>query len=176
MTATYEKIATTTLASAVASVTFSSISGSYTDLVVIANVQGQSNGCNIQIWFNGDGSSTKYSSTTLYYSGSSTLSTRNSNTAKLNFGTNGGQAFSNANQFTLNIYNIQNYSNTTTYKSVLGTTRSPDGGYTGAGELDQSVGLWRDTAAITSIDIGVDNSKTMQIGSTFTIYGILKEA
>jgi len=172
MASTYEKIATTTLGSAVASVSFTSISGTYTDLVIIANVQGQSNGCNIQIWFNGDGSSTNYSSSTLYYTGSTVASTRNSNTAKLNFGTNGGQPFANANQFGLNIYNIQNYSNSTTYKTALGTSRSPNGGYTGAGEFDLAVGMWRNTAAITSIDIGVDNSKTMQIGSSFTIYGI----
>jgi hypothetical protein len=35
MTATYEKIATTTLGSAQADITFSSISGAYTDLVII---------------------------------------------------------------------------------------------------------------------------------------------
>jgi hypothetical protein len=172
MASTYEKIATTTLGSAVASVSFTSISGSYTDLFIIANVQGQSNGCNIQIWFNGDGSGTTYSSSTLYYNGSTIAATRNSNTAKLNFGTNGGQPFSNASRFGLNTYNIQNYSNSTTYKTVLGTTRSSSGGYTGAAEIDLATGLWRNTAAITSIEIGVDNSKTMQIGSSFTIYGI----
>ena len=42
MTATYEKIATTTLGSAATSVTFSSISGSYTDLVLFStgNISG----------------------------------------------------------------------------------------------------------------------------------------
>ena len=169
---TYTSIASQTLASAASSITFSSIPQGYTDLVVVANVQGQSNGCNIEIWFNGDNSASNYSSTTLYYAGASAASTRNSNTSKLNFGTNGGQPFSNANQFAFNSYNVQNYSNTTTYKTVLGATRSPDGGYTGAGELDQAVGVWRSTAAINSISIGVDNSKTMQAGSTFSIYGI----
>jgi hypothetical protein len=172
MPMTYEPIATQTLGSAVADVTFSSIPSTYTDLVVIANVQGQSNGCNIQIWFNGDGSGTNYSYTNLYYSGSSALSNRGTNAAKINFGTNGGQPFASASQFAINIYNIQNYSNTTTFKTALGTTRSPNGGYLGNGELDQAVGLWRNTNAITSISIGVDNSKTMQIGSTFTLYGI----
>lgn len=172
MASTYEKIATTTLGSAVASVSFTSISGTYTDLVIIANVQGQSNGCNMQIWFNGDGSSTNYSNTVLYSTGSVAASGRTSNQAKINFGTNGGMPFANANQFGINIYNIQNYSNTTTYKTLLGTSRSPSGGYTGAVEFDLAVGMWRNTAAITSINIGVDNSKTMQIGSSFTIYGI----
>jgi hypothetical protein len=37
MTSTYEKIATNTLGSAASSVTFTSISGAYTDLVLISN-------------------------------------------------------------------------------------------------------------------------------------------
>lgn len=172
MPLTYEKIATTTLSSAVASVSFTSISGAYTDLVIIANVQGQSNGCNMQIWFNGDGSSTNYNNEVLYGSSTTAAAGGTTNQAKLNFGTNGGMPFANANQFGLNIYNIQNYSNTTTFKPVLATSRSPEGGYTGAGEFDIAAGIWKSTAAITSIDIGVDNSKTMQIGSNFTIYGI----
>jgi len=172
MASTYEKIATNTLSSATASISFTSIPGTYTDLVVIATVQGQSAGCNMQIWFNGDGAGTAYNSVVLYGSSSAVASLRNTNNAKLNFGTNGGMPYADANQFGLNIYNIQNYSNTTTYKTVLGTNRSPVGGYTGAGELDLAGGLWRSTAAITSVDIGVDNSKTMQVGSTITIYGI----
>jgi hypothetical protein len=36
--------------------------------------------------------------------------------------------------------------------------------------LKASVGLWRNTAAITSITI--TNAGTYQIGSTFTLYGI----
>ena len=175
MTSTYEMIQKTTLSSAVASVSFTSITGTYTDLVVIASVQGQSNGCNIQIWFNGDGSSTNYSTTTLYSTGSAINSTRNTSQPKINFGTNGGMPFATSNQFGINIYNIQNYSNSTTYKTVLGTSRSTDGGYTGATELDFAAGVWRNTAAITSINIGVDNGKTMQIGSTITIYGIKAE-
>ena len=171
--ATEEFIATQTLSSAVASITFSSIPATYTDLVLVSNVQGQSAGCNIQIWFNGDGSGTNYSSTVLYGSSSAIASVRNTNGAKINFGTNGGQPYANANQFAINIHNVQNYSNSTTYKSVLGTTRFPTGGYTGTGEFDVAVGIWRNTNAITSLDVGVDNGKTMQIGSTFTLYGIL---
>jgi hypothetical protein len=170
---TYSPIASQILTSAVSSVTFTGVPQYYTDLVVVANVQGQSNGCNIEIWFNDDNSSTLYSTTTMYYSGSSALSTRNSSASRINFGTNGGQPFANANQFATTTYNIQNYANATTNKTILATTRSPDGGYTGAGELDQSVGLWRNVNPITSISIGVDNSKTMQIGSTFNLYGIV---
>jgi hypothetical protein len=172
MAVTYEMIQKSTLTSAVASVTFTAISNIYTDLVIIANVQGQANGCNMQIWFNDDGSSTNYSSSVLYSTGSVVGAGRSANQAKINFGTNGGMPFSDSNQFGLNIYNIQNYSNTTTYKTIFGTARNLNNGYTGAPEFTQAVGMWRNTAAISSISIGVDNSKTMQIGSSFTIYGI----
>lgn len=170
---TYTPIASQILSSAVSSITFTGIPQYYTDLVVVANVQGQANGCNIEIWFNDDNYSTLYSTTTMYYSGTSALSTRNSNASRINFGTNGGQPFANANQFGNNIYNILNYTNNTTNKTILATTRFPNGGYTGEGELSNAVGLWRNIDPITSISIGVDNSKTMQIGSNFTLYGIV---
>jgi hypothetical protein len=59
--------------------------------------------------------------------------------------------------------NFFNYSNTTTYKTVL----------TRAGRNNQAteafVGLWRNTAAITSISL---TSQTYTTDSTFTLYGI----
>ncbi len=60
--------------------------------------------------------------------------------------------------------NVMNYSNTTTYKTIL--SRSSDL-YTEA-----SVNLWRNTAAITSIIIGAQGAYTFSAGSTFTLYGI----
>ena len=52
MTATYEKIATTTLGSSQASVTFSSISGSYTDLVLISDSTVASGSDGVRLRFN----------------------------------------------------------------------------------------------------------------------------
>ena len=66
MTATYEKIATTTLGSAQATVTFSSISGAYTDLVAICNFGGASAAEDFTIRFNGDTNNANYSSRRLY--------------------------------------------------------------------------------------------------------------
>lgn len=172
MAGTYEKIDTNLLTSAVGSFAFTSIPGTYTDLIIMTSIQGQSNGANVQIWFNNDGAGTAYSNTVLYSASSTAYSGRTTNAAKINFGTNGGMPFQNANQFGTNIWNIQNYSNATTYKTVFGTSRSPNGGYLNAQELDSAVGIWRNTAPITQINIGIDNSKLMQPGSRFTIYGI----
>ena len=62
MAITYEPIATTTLGSATASVTFSSL-GSYTDIVLVCSVQSASSGdARINIRFNGDTAS-NYSGT-----------------------------------------------------------------------------------------------------------------
>ena len=164
MASTYEKIATTTLGSAAASTTFSSISGSYTDLVLVMNLTGVSTGGYAAgVQFNSDTGS-NYSGTNLYGTGSSVASTRTSgaNTVYI-YGTDIGIS----NAVSTSITNFQNYSNTTTYKTFL--TRH---GQAGTGTL-ANVGLWRSTSAITSIKIEI-YAGTFSSGSTFTLYGILK--
>jgi len=41
-----------------------------------------------------------------------------------------------------------------------------------ATETKAVVGLWRNTAAITSMDCGTGGANTFQVGTTFTLYGI----
>ena len=66
MAATYEPIATTTLTSTQSSVDFTSISGSYTDLIVVANAAYSGTVDDIRFRLNGTGgSSTAYSYTIL---------------------------------------------------------------------------------------------------------------
>ena len=74
MTATYEKVQSTTLSSTQSTVTFSSISGAYTDLVL---VMGGSNSANsdLRMRFNGDTGS-NYSVTVLFGDGSAANSFR----------------------------------------------------------------------------------------------------
>jgi hypothetical protein len=153
---TYTPIATTTLGSAQSTVTFSSISGTYTDLVVVINgsVSATKN-CTVQL--NGDTGS-NYSWTYLYGSGSSASSARSSNTAEglINYvGT----------EQSTTILQINNYSNSTTYKTVLSRSSSSV-----LGTMAIAL-LWRNTAAITSMNL-VAPSATWSTGSTFTLYGI----
>ena len=75
--ATYTPIASTTIGTAVASYTFSSISGSYTDLVLIASVQLSSAGQSFLYQYNGD-TGTNYSLTILKGNGTSATSDRRS--------------------------------------------------------------------------------------------------
>ena len=158
MPSTYTPIATTTLGSNQSSITFSSISSTYTDLVLIVSANSSSAGAAITLQFNSDTGS-NYSQTYLYGSGSAASSGRGSNGTEMNIG-NTDQT---NNQST--IINIQNYSNATTYKTAL----SKGGGAT-IGAIAY-VGLWRSTAAINAVRVGV-NTGTLNTGSTFTLYGV----
>ena len=160
MPSTYEPIATQTLGSAAASVTFSSISASYTDLVLIVNISGSTD-INVQMQFNGDTGS-NYSTTVLGGSGSAAGTDRYSNQSHIQINY---QAFLTAAFNTNSIINIQNYSNATTYKTSLSRFNNASNG------VDAVVGLWRNTAAITSVLLKT-HTGTFATGSTFTLYGI----
>jgi hypothetical protein len=160
MAITYEPIATTTLSTATASVTFSSISGTYTDLVVIINGTATTAFGQIQMRINADTGS-NYSTTYLWGTGSAAVSDRDSNisTGGMNPGFIGtGQGS--------NIFNIQNYSNTTTYKTVV--ARSSVTG----NRVSATVNLWRSTSAVTEVRFNILGGDTFASGTTFTLYGI----
>jgi hypothetical protein len=155
MPSTYEPIATTTLGSTQTSVTFNSFSG-YTDLVLVASVSSSGGGGVASLRFNGD-SGSNYSDTYMYGNGTTAASGRDVSQTVMSAGD-----YPSSGTFSVNIYNFQNYSNSTTNKTVL--MRHSTNGVTVA-----SVGLWRNTAAITSI---VLSSGGYAAGSTFTLYGI----
>ena len=155
---TYEPIATYTLGSAAANVTFSSISGSYTDLILVANNLVDTNGYCFLRYNNDSGSN--YSRTFIVGTGSAANSFRSSNQTQIDFNARtSGTGY-------LNKLQIMNYSNTTTYKSAL--IRSD----MASAETDAFVTLWRSTSAITEINIISPSGSGIQAGSTFTLYGI----
>jgi hypothetical protein len=160
---TYFPIATTTLGSAQATVTFSSISGSYTDLVMVANV-GCSSASQRAGWQANADTSTNYSRTILYGNGTTAASDRASNDSVAwgIFDGIGGISTTLAGNF---ITQFQNYSNATTYKTALTRYNAASIG-TGT-----SVQLWRSTAAITSLVFSLSGGNWLS-GSTFTLYGI----
>jgi len=165
MTATYDCIATTTLTTNTASVTFSSISGSYTDLVLIINV-GATALEDIGCQFNSDTGS-NYSSTIVGGDGTNAVSGRISNATVLGLTNN---AYMDTTINGAHIVNFMNYSNTTTYKTVVKR------GSNAARGVEAIVGLWRSTAAISTIYLYGRNSGYLFLsGSTFTLYGIKAE-
>jgi hypothetical protein len=162
MPSTYDPIATTTLSTATASVTFSTIPGTYTDLVLVARITGVSAATDPWIRINSD-TGTNYSWTWLAGNGGTPQSARSGGSdTKLYY-----SAISTIQNNVQNvIWNFNNYSNTTTYKTVL--WRESDAGT----ETAATVGLWRSTSAITAIEISLDSSRTYSSGSMFTLYGI----
>jgi hypothetical protein len=160
-TGTYTLIASSTLSSTSATVTFSSIPGTYTDLLLVASAKGTGTG-DIALRFNDD-SATNYSATHLYGTGSAAGSIRYSGDtfARIDY-----YGYLETTDFTVNLANIMDYANTTTYKTVLSRASHAANG-TNAG-----VSLWRSTSAITKVVVMITNSSQFVSGSTFKLYGI----
>jgi len=161
-TVTYEPIATYTFPSN-GTFTFSNISGAYTDLRIVCNIKSTAGGMS----FNPNNTSSSiFSMTYLRGNGSAASSTRLS-TADLG-GTgyylfNGAVSTTNFETVTIDLFN---YSNTTTYKTVLVRFNNSTS-WVGA-----AVGLAQTTSAITSLVFGFDGGGSYVSGSTITIYGI----
>jgi hypothetical protein len=162
-TPTYEPIQTYTLSTTQSSVTFSSISG-YTDLVLVANpIISGGTAYNLQGWFNSDNAGTSYSATRLSGTGSGSGSSDNvPNYPVLLFSGAVKVQTTYGSQF---IIQIQNYANTSTFKTVLCRSSNAATG------VDAIINTWRSTAAVTSFSVRPEVS-TFAAGSTFTLYGI----
>ena len=152
---TYTPIATTTFSGGT-TYTFSSIPSTYTDLVLVVACSSAAVET-ILLRFNGD-TGTNYSWTRILGNGSSASSLLQSNTS----GAVGG--FMDNGQH-VNITNIMNYSNTTTYKTTISRMNAPSS-YVGA-----FTSMWRSTSAINSITILGDSGGTFNNGKA-TLYGI----
>lgn len=167
MAATYEKVQSTTLNSTQSSVSFTSISSAYTDLVLVLNpIANTAADSYPYIRFNSD-SNTNYSRT--FYRGNGTATSADRTVNEDRGYLIGGNVVQTNNAFN-GIVNINNYSNTTTFKTYSSRTNSPTG--TNASN-EGLVGMWRSTSAITNITIYC-GSNSFVSGSTFTLYGILK--
>jgi hypothetical protein len=164
---TYVAIAEQTLGSAAASVTFSSIPGTYTDLVLVcSNLKASVGSNNVYVRFNSDTGS-NYSYTMLSGNGTTAFSVRGTSLAYNYFG--GYDTGVDATEPTTVITNIMNYANATTNKTTL--TRFGVINAAGGGETHAIVNLWRSTSAINTILI-YPFTGTWSTGSVFTLYGI----
>lgn len=164
---TYTPIATQTLSSAASSVTFSSIPGTYKDLVLVTQAGLSVNNNSLYMTFNSDTAS-NYSSTSVEGYTNSYDSYRLSSQSKVMIaGVNIGLATTVGPSMSTS--NIMNYSNTTTYKTIVG--RWADSNDAGNKESGAVIGLYRSTSAITTINI-FSQSGNLASGSVFTLYGI----
>lgn len=167
--ATYEPIATTTLGSDTASVTFSSVSGSYTDLVLVCSYAVTSSG-NTGLMRVGNGSAdtgSNYSDIVIYGNGTSSASQRDTNKTFFYLIEAGNVGLTVGNTNT--IVNLMNYANTSVYKTVL--FRGNSSAATTFPAVEAQAGLWRSTSAINFIYLYTSGGN-FSSGSTFTLYGI----
>ena len=167
MPSTYKPISTTTVSgSSTTTVTFNSFSG-YTDLILVINARDTSAGTSntdMYMRYNSD-TGTNYSGTQLYGNGTSVVSNRLTSQTSLYAGSVVPGGTSSA-TFNTTIINIFNYSNTTTYKTNIVRTNL-------ANSLTAArVGLWRNTAAITSLSLFLETGINWADGSVLTLYGI----
>jgi len=163
MASTYDKIATTTLSSTSATITFSSIAASWTDLRLVLTGTVTS-AASPRITFNSD-STTNYSDTGLAGDGTSATSDQLTNRSFITIYNNGMSATI-PEFYTLDIFSYAG----STYKTALGSASEDRNG---SGSVKRTVSLWRSTSAITSITITTSTS-TFASGTTATLYGILK--
>ena len=168
MANTYVLISSNTLTSTTATVTFSSIPATYTDLVLRISARGPESF--IYLKFNGDGTTTKYSSTYLRGNGSAASSSRSSN----------ADVFPIYSGDNLDSYTANTFSNTEIYiPSYTASQNKPMSGF-GVAETNASAanyvglnaGLYSSTTAISSIEINMGGVSAFVSGSSFYLYGI----
>ena len=150
-----------TLASAVSSVTISGLPQGYRDLRLIVNASVTPTEGNIFIQVNGDAGSNY---TQVNVRGFSTSSTGSSTATGTNISSNystGLQTTSRA----INIYDFLDYSQTDKHKAILIRANHSD-------EIDALAGRWASTSAITSIFISANGTTTFAVGSSFTLYAV----
>jgi hypothetical protein len=166
----YESIATTLLSANTSSVTFSTISGTYTHLQLRFQCRSTSGGTGqdgIRIRFNGD-SGSNYSwhylggDSNIAYAGQGQSQTYVYAGVGVNNGWGGGR-------FGTTICDILDYTNTNKHK----TTRSLSGGDNNAnGEIYVFSSNWRNTNAITDIELRIISGASFMTNSSFALYGI----
>lgn len=172
-TNTYVALDKVTVGTATSYIEFTGINQGYTDLVLVSNYAGSVNdvGFDLRVGNSSLDTSTNYSRTVVNGDGTSAQSSRSTSQSSI------GLVYNYGNSTTLNkpnfqITNLMNYSNATTYKSIL--VRSRGTRDNDATDTTAIVGLWRSTSAINIIRIYPVSGNILS-GSTFSLYGIKAE-
>lgn len=157
MAATHELIATGTLNSGNPRVVFSSIPATYTDLQIVGCFMGSVEAY-VGVQFNGD-TGTNYSSTF--------WANRDAGKQSTNRIAGGPTYSATANDTCAVLIDINSYAQTNKYKTARVRNASA-----GADSVIFSEGVWRNTAAISSIDIWSQTGNNYAAGTSISLYGI----
>ena len=168
MANTFELIASSSVGSGgAASIDFTSISGSYTDLCVMASIRTNYAAVSDDMCMRFNGSSTSYSNKQIFGTGSA-VGTGSPFTDRLYIGAGDGNNAT-ASTFSSNRMYIPNYAGSN-YKS-LSTEGLMENNATEA-YMNMVAGLWSNSAAITSISIFSNYASTISQYSTAYLYGV----
>ena len=170
MATTYDLIASQTLGSAAASITFSSIAASWTDLRLVLMAIGATDGMDLDTRLNGD-SGTNYSETNLLGYNTTVQSTYQISATQIRstLGSSPG-VYTIPHLYTFDFFSYAS----SNYKTMLLTNSEAQDGTTQVlGGVSRIVGLWRSTSAITSISTGpTSGTGNFAAGTTAQLYGI----
>ena len=156
----YTLISEQVLSAPASSITFSSIPQTYTDLVLECTV-GQTPATTPNagyMTFNSD-TGTNYSRTSVNGNGSTAASNRTTSQTNID-------PLVTTNTFAAHTIQMLSYSNTNVYKTIL--VRYSDA----PSNAGAQAGLWRSTAAISSLTLTLGASQSFAAGSTFRLYGV----
>lgn len=169
MPSTYTLISSNVLTSSAASVTFSAIPSTYTDLEIRFSARGDNASVNSYAVFTLNGTTANYSETRIEWDGSSVGSYRRSSASNIQLLSVGGSTVT-ANTFSSHSIYIPNY--TASQNKPISVSFNRENNATG-GYLGALAGLWSNTAAVNSITI-TNASGNFVAGSSFYLYGISK--
>ena len=166
MATTYTLISSNVLTSSAASVTFSSIPATYTDLVVRASIRSDRSAVEDWLFIKFNGLTTNRSYTRLTGSGSAAASGRSTTgivLGEINAATATANTFSNQEIYIPSYTASQN-------KPMSGIGMQEDNA--AAAYMMASAGLWSNTSAITEINLYPETGPNFVSGSSFYLYGI----
>jgi hypothetical protein len=162
---TYTPLYSQTLSANTASITFSNIPTTYTDLNLVVGGITTTTGYSFTLSVNGDTASV-YSQTLISSNGTNLQPARYTNAANTSMYIGGWvNGYDSTAPSTLYV-DFMNYSNITTNKTILWRSGASNR------NVESGVMLWRNTSPITTITISSQGGANMASGSTFTLYGI----
>jgi hypothetical protein len=156
----YTPLANITLSSSASSVTISSITAGYRDLVIVLTGEGGNGDFYPRLRFNGDTAS-NYSGVFARGDGSATFTY-----ASTENGLETGSIYASISDSVQITWNIMDFSATDKHKSVLVR------GDRANQMTTMFAGRWASTSAITSIQLFSSNGNTLAAGTTLAVYGI----
>jgi hypothetical protein len=167
MATTCKLIAKNVLGADTATVTFSSIPATYTDLLLVFSVRTANAQVTDTMTLKFNSSASNYSFRQLSGSGSAAASNSASNTnvAPVNGGNATASTFGNGEVYIPNYAGSTNKSYSVTAVCETNAT---------ATDIGVRAHLWSDSSAITQIDLAASSASDLKSGSSFFLYGITK--